>query len=349
VLSHYVAAPALAQVLDDHGLGAINTDDQNLLEFAFARNVGRFQRVDRDIQHLAERLALDRPEIEGEIDEELLVEERLLFALVDGQPLDVGRPRERFDAAILRGLTAFQKNQHRVAATAFEKLARGVRGPHLATLVAESAAILGDPGAPALLEKVVSEGERELLRARWLARTDAPGEAIVSALARGFTAVRTDPWIRPTVLDAALALAVKQGNTTPALALRLAATLKEPFAVEQRRRSRLKARVLLARAAHDAGACVGALDDARPLWWDTALLETEVACLGAAGDPRSEVAARSFALRAPFGAGIGAEPAPPPPLLEVDAGGGDEAAEPTGASSPPDAAELRDGASALPP
>ncbi len=314
VLAHYVAAPRLAAVLEEKGLGAVNTDDQNLLEFAFARTVGVSQRVDRDFQRLGERLGLDRPDIKGALDEKLLVEERLLYEFFDGQPIHPGRPRMPVDLAFERMVTAFQQGNGRAGLAQWTKLGREPRTALEATLLAESAAAAGDDRTVALLERVPDESERELLRAQWLATQNRDGDAI-GALERGFRLLRADPWIRTSVLAGALSLAGRIGIQDPAHARRLADALEPPFAVDNMRTARLRTRVILARATRDLPYCARAVEAAEPVWWDHLLFETRVVCYRAVNHPKTPLAEqdllRFLSLTSPFGSNIGASEAAP--------------------------------------
>jgi spermidine synthase len=68
-LSHYVAQSPLARVLAERGGNARNTDDKNIIEFAFARSLGHkvFFGID-EMRGDARARGQDRPRIAGDVD-----------------------------------------------------------------------------------------------------------------------------------------------------------------------------------------------------------------------------------------------------------------------------------------
>lgn len=248
VLAHFVASPLLADHMVENELGAVNLDDQNVLEFAFARSIGRPTYVDGELQALATRLRADRPRLNGAIDDTLLLEERWLGQLAEHRaleppPSNVAGPERAF------GLFVAQMQADRSAGGyhAWKKLGRTEpRSFFEGTLLAEAATSVDDPDADSFVSAVPSETTRELLRAlRAIRQRDVPLAA--SALERGFTLYRKDPWVRPLVSHAAIDLAVELAATNRDIALRMFAVLGEPFAAEADRLVRLRARATIGR------------------------------------------------------------------------------------------------------
>lgn len=319
ILSHFVANASFTELLAQQQLGVVNHDDQNLLEFAFARNVGRHTRVDFEIKRLAARLELDRPVVKGEYDEGLVIEERMLTQILNQDPVDpfVPNPPRRV-LEFGRALARFQRGDWTGGLRTWNALGRTPRGYHEIPIVAEGLARAGDPRAPAFIEGVASTAEQELLRAIYTARAGGgpdTEEEITGMLEKGFALMRTDPWVRGSTSGEALQLALRLGARNPGRASRLSKALAEPFSVDALRRKRLNARVALARWSRNPQLCIEALEASAPLPLERMLYETRVVCYREVNDPRLPEAERELAkllgYELTFGSGI---PSPPPPV-----------------------------------
>ncbi len=87
LLAHFCAGAAVARRLSELPGIEKNTDDNTLLEFAFARSVGRssgFQTP--ELLKVARDLGAERPEVVGDVDWSRLLEERLAMFAHDGYP-----------------------------------------------------------------------------------------------------------------------------------------------------------------------------------------------------------------------------------------------------------------------
>jgi hypothetical protein len=156
--------------------------------------------------------------------------------------------------------------------------------------------------------------ERNVLHAIWQARHGDSGAA--TTLIGVFTTARTDPWLRPHLLGAALSLAAEIAATDARLGRALYDALAEPFAVEARREVRLRTAARIASTLPDPAVCVEAFQRLEPPPWERGLLELRLGCYRRAGHPRAaEAEADLLQLLerdVPIGASI-PTPAPPPP------------------------------------
>ena len=307
VLARFVARPDLVDLVAEHRLGVVNHDDQNALEFAFARHVGTHAHDDDGIRSLAARLRVDIPtNVIGSFDLRLLYEERMLEQLHDGTTIDLHLESPPPDLLAL-GRVLQRLEDDPAALAAWDALARRPRSHHEALLVLEALARAGDDRFPAALDQVGKiTAERDLLRAIWLIRRARIDEG-VAALENGFVAARSDPWVRASVMQRAMTSALEVGAKDPARAGRLARALSRPFAVEAFREQRLRAHVVLAHGARDAKLCVEALDAAAPLPMDRTLYETRVLCYRATKDPRLADAEVDLGLLLSFSRPFGAD------------------------------------------
>lgn len=309
VLAHFVGNQNLSNLIVDRGLGGVNTDDQNLLEFAFARSVGAKRSVDVELIELARRLRMDRPDVVGKVDFRLVGEERSLFRQADGGPPS---PSDARGPGIGPVIAAFGGGRHAAALETWKGLKRKPdESMGESAIVAECAARVGADEDVSLIDRAPAR-DRGILQAIWLARHGNP--AATSALVGVFHAARTDPWLRPHLLEAALSLAGEIAPTDPLLGRALYDALKEPFAVEAHRTARLTAAAKIATNLPDAALCVEAVEELEPPPLTRAALELRVRCYRRAGHPRAAAAeadlVQLMALEAPFGASI---PSPPPP------------------------------------
>jgi predicted membrane-bound spermidine synthase len=311
VLAHFVASSSLAEALAHRGIGAINTDDQNLLEFAFARSVGVRRLLSGDLRELSARLHIDKPAVTGEVDWGRVVEERWLLYQEDGAPLEPA-VASRPDLPLGHVLERYGSGAYATALQEWKRLGREGTSLGERALVAELAARAGGTEDEQLLAGAHDGAARDFLLAIWRAR-HGDGEHAVEWLRAGFERVRRDPWTPQKLLSSAIALAVEIGTKDPRYAHQLHDALREPFAVEAERDERLAASAHLAVAAHDVQACAKAFAALEPPPWQERILAERAACYARAGDRRAVHAradyARYLERSAPLGFTI---PSPPP-------------------------------------
>ncbi len=314
VLARFIARPEFVDVIAHEQLGVVNHDDQNVLEFAFARHVGRHVNLEDDVRSLAARLHLDLPSVTGAYDLALLYEERMLAQLHDHATIDpnVEHPSPEL-IAFGRMLNRFQDNNYTAALKAWEALGRGEpRSYHEARLVTEAFARTGDERFAAASGRLGTIGaETDLLRGIWLLRRKQMDEG-VAALEQGFVGARKDPWVRVSVIIRAIQVARETGATDPAAARRLAAAVSRPFAVESYRQPRVDAYVALAHDSRDPKLCVEAIDAVSPISMERSLHMTRVRCYRAANDPRLASAEEELGLLLSFSRPFGADIKTPP-------------------------------------
>jgi spermidine synthase len=327
VLAHFVGSYRLADAFVEHALGAVNTDDQNFLEFAFARGVGARRFVDADLVALSRRLHADVPATVGSVDGARIAEERWLFQQAEGVPMS---PPAGKEPGIGSMIAAFQEERFGAALSMWKDLDRkGHETFGEASIVAECAArVGGDDDAP-LIERAPLP-DRHVLRAIWLARHGDPSAA--SALVAAFTAARTDPWLRPHLLKAAMSLAREIAAKDPRLGRTLYDAMKEPFAVEAQRELRLVTAARIASTLPDPALCVEALGKLEPPPSDRTVLELRLRCYRRAGHPRAVAAEADFVQLmerdTSLGSTLPTPPAPPPTIPAPAARDLDSGAEP---------------------
>jgi spermidine synthase len=307
-LSHHIGSERLVERLIQENRGSVNTDDENLLEFALARSVGLHDRhVDEEIERLGDRLGLDQVEVNGAIDGDLVFDERMLRKMRENEPDPVATHAPESTKQLAQVIRHITSGDSRGGLDAWRKLGRPIRAYAEHGILAHAAASTPDPDADRILESLPNEGERAILRAVQ-ANHERKLEQAVAHLEHAFAGLRTDPWVPASTVATGLELAHTIGTREPALARRLAEALGPKFAVELFRSLRIETRIKLARSAHDPRLCVTALDEMNPLSWEPELLKTRAVCFKEANDPRlgeaEEDLGRSLTWTSQIGDGI---------------------------------------------
>ena len=295
MLAHFVGSSKLTNTVVVQDLGAMNTDDQNFLEFAFAKQVGRRRKsADESFIALSARLGADRPDVVGTYDPVRVQDEIWLLQHAEqtpySPPLQSGG-KSSFGPALL----ALSSGNFAGALTMLEPFAQDgstlSQGTRLVMAEAaarggrvETAAAWIDKGPPR--EKPFLSAIVAMRRSDWPAATDA--------LVQLFTAARSDPWIHVPDFSEATEMALAIGRKDPALARRLFDVLKEPFAVENERDGRLITRARLSPLVGDPAACLDAFEALEPPPWRKDVLTLRVGCYVKVGSPRAEGAERDL-------------------------------------------------------
>jgi hypothetical protein len=282
----YDAEGVLALHLGDRrlvrGAAAINTDDQNLLEYGFARTLGDPSQGLLEAALHAEALALgaDRPAVRGAVDWGLAARLRPRTAHVIGDPghgfpVDDGDRWARFGALVERGAWAeAARTAASQAPPAHDLFLRAARVEALAWSLgspADAAAVAAlDREAAAIAEAGAGTGVDA--DAAWLRLAIALGAGLgeeVPARARAaFAAARASPWVPAPRIERVLDRLVGAG-LPPEIAGPVAADLVEaPFALRQREQARRAAAQKLAIQARvsDLAARAFELDEPFPVW-----------------------------------------------------------------------------------
>lgn len=233
-LGAFVAGPELARALGSGERGRLNTDDRNLVEFGFARTVGRSGLFTiGDLRDAALLAGLHHPRTaNGDVDWERVDDDRItlyFYPSADQAPQIHSRftPAQRLLAELwVRAATADSAS----LLARWRTLGREPRNPAELTLLASLLAERGDPAAQpyidALRAQVPLEGEA--VSALLLTRQGRHAEAL-EAFERLFGACRHEPWAYPPLIGTALDAALELANARPEYAPRLLAAVRQPF------------------------------------------------------------------------------------------------------------------------
>ncbi|MDH3744786.1 MAG: fused MFS/spermidine synthase [Acidobacteriota bacterium] len=238
--SGFLANTDFAKAVADLDLAAINTDDHPVIEFGFARSVGKrggFKLA--ELRALANARGQDRPP--GLIVDWNRVDEareaRNVMFLSSPAPIDSDDPSRQ---ARSRARRAYAKQNFKAAFDGWTEQSDPPTQPVDRIALTESAAYVGSESLPALFEDLSSTHpvEAGLAKARWhLVRgeTAAAAQSYIAALEH----YRTNPWPNPSLTKRALSMAHDLKGQDPELAPDLLAALAQPFSVRMHDQQRL--------------------------------------------------------------------------------------------------------------
>jgi hypothetical protein len=306
-LAHHIADPKLADLIAAQPMTIENTDDRNVVEFGFARHVGRAQmRMSRELRALASRLEARDGTIVGSYDRELVQRFRSTSPLVSGtDPLQ--------DSDLARSVTAYEQGSFREVTAIWARRGLEPQSGHEILMVAESLAQAGDARCLDYLERLRAYGPIEPLWVEAIYRHAIREEReSVRLLARGFELRREWPWTSAHLVARAQRLAetlLRTGDDESVMELH--ASLAKPFAVGAGESAR-RAMLLTAAVRMEPDRCgprtVAALRLTEPHSpWVRQSLELRARCYADARDPLAPLAQEEFNLfleREPQGVGL---------------------------------------------
>ncbi len=276
----YIGNPGLAKLAGEQDR-AVSTDDRPLIEYGFARNLGRrgLFRI-TDLLDLAKSTGVDRPVAQGSpIDWDRVRELRQARVGAGNYAgkWDARSPQEqaRFSARL-----AYGKAEIDQAWAAWSSQEGQPMSPFDRLLVAEGLIEGGDAAAAAAVAALEPDAPTEaaLLEAdlRW---RSGDAESAFQHLVRGLRLLREDPWAYAELSGRALDLVSRVASHDPRYAARLFEILEQPFAAYRFDLRRRLKRVELATVVGFAERCGVAFGQFEPYpLWDERFLEDRLRC-----------------------------------------------------------------------
>jgi spermidine synthase len=322
LFAHYAARGSLARAIAAAEPDAINTDDLTLVEFGFARGVGRRDTLFRtnDLRELARARHIDRPadlaeRSDGAIDWARVDARRLsMLAAQEAQPS--GLPYRFPDAVMQRALAmgAWLNGDYAMAWGHWSAQPEPPSDLVELLVAGDVLAERADEAALAPIAQLRAAGpsfavEGDAIEARLRLRQGRLAEA--TALLEGaLVAYRRDPWPMPALMAHVLQLPVELAQRDRALGERLFRALEQPFAVSLLDGARQNARIELAIRVDFPRLCVEALAPFEPeAAWKRDFLTGRLDCYRRNHHPLEAAAARDLerfqsAEPTPFAAGL---------------------------------------------
>ena len=292
LLSHFLARDSLARSIAQAERGLVNTDDRNLVEFAFARSLGRSLFSSDELRDAAVARGEDKPGVEGAVDWENVERQRLSTQAADGvEPVGAGSSAVwNRRAAVFANFAGGRLGD---AARAFLADPWEPQGALELAMVGESLADAGDQRILSViraLEPVVpAEAQAILARLLW---TRQDWQGCFKATKAAFERYRTDPWPVTFLMKRLLAIAASLPSKDPSLAGQLDDLLASRFCVNVLDEDRMLARLTIAQN-RGAAAVAEALAPLEPNFpWSGDFLQLRARAYQETNDPRAETARR---------------------------------------------------------
>jgi len=249
-LAHHVANPSFAADVARVYDGPMNTDDQTVVEFGFARSVGtRGSLSGGDVLRLAQLRGQDRPEVTGAVDWEAVEDMRVASMVFDSTlatvPLNAPQDRKLRTQALNAMLQGSPQSCIQIWRQQPRHANNFVELNYLANALAET----GSPEAEAYIDRLRKmqsiEADALLANLRW--RQHRPAEAAQS-LQAAFVGYRTDPWPQRELMRRTILLAndVARGDQQGNVARALYDALSTPFSLQLNEDVRRRTLVIIA-------------------------------------------------------------------------------------------------------
>lgn len=315
----FIASDDFTRAVLDQEKRWINTDDRPIIEFGFARNLGRqglFQV--RDLISLVDQRGENRPPGVGKADLDWVqvMDLRAARSIASSQvpilPSDIS---DELNSRIVARRYYASQDLPRACASWFSQT-QEPQAPIDILMIAECLAENGDERVleyAAALEDMDRAVEAEATTARWAIRSERSGigaQHLIAAL----ESYRSDPWPHPPVMQRLLQLAAELATSHPELGPALFAAMEDPFALDMEGEVRRAVLFDIARSSDFDALCLSALEQYGE-WvpWDERFLRERLHCFQQHDDPRSAQARRdleSFLAAAPFPLAQGLTAAP---------------------------------------
>ena len=303
LLAHHLAGPSLARdIAQEDGSRGINTDDQNFLEFALARSVGKNPFNDAELSSFARRRHEERPIVgNGDVDWSRVDEHRSALPILYGGRPNVVVPEETLSPGQrqrMRAEATWAQGDVEGALRLWRLQPKDAESPLEVLLVGEGLADRGDDAALPYIERAraveTSDADALLARLRWRQGNLATAATSLEAMIRSY---QRSPWATQGVVTRTLPLALEIAASDVAAGERLFELLGTPFRAEMMRSSRFRLRLDLAFAVDPKRLCVAALAPYEPHpVWTRDFLSRRARCYSGVGHPLSPSAAADLAL-----------------------------------------------------
>lgn len=294
--AHYVGRPSLADHLTTPE-ARLNTDDRNLVEFGYARRVGRKGSQGPPLRRTAVDMGIDRPQVKGGVvDWQRVVDERVAMLTTAGKRTKArGASTER--RARARAQALHISGDLLGARRAWASQSRAPRGPIELGVVAEAMAETGDPNAMAHIEALMplQMTEALVIRARLSFRQGKVRET-ADDLESAFARYREDPWPSQTLMRRAMSLSYELAKRDQNIAARMLAAVEKPFVLHSLNESRSTLVINLAKLVDFKDTCVQAFAPLEPhVPWIENVLSLRWKCYKANEHDAAERAAADLA------------------------------------------------------
>jgi len=274
-----------------------NTDDRTILEYSFAKTVGRTTSF--SVEETRDRLraaGFHRPALSGETVNWNVVElRRQTFNLIHGGQLSLALLPNAEDRRVVEAYDHYRNSDF---AGVVELWAVENRRPTDSVQRLLLARCHAELGRPECLELIVGleqpfPSEVDAVRAIYYWRTGNAAEA-AQALEAFYSRLAVDPWVIPVVVETAFSRTIDVAKADRQAAERLYELLSQPFAMRRFNYLRQLARLRVAEVLGPQ-LVVEALAELEPhVTWTAEVLEPRAKAYAAVGHPLADRAARDW-------------------------------------------------------
>ncbi len=315
-LAHYVAGADLVRAVYREDSDYISTDDQNYVESAFARDVGKRDNATvAELQRAASELKVDRPVlINGDADWDRFEERRLTSYATSSRELSAPPTLTADQRHRIRAQTELLALNRKVGLAEWSAQVQEPQTPNELSLVAEALADAGNSRAEPYIERLrpYQSTEAEALLGRLRFRQGRIADA-ADLLIASFEHFQQDPWPFARIMSEALNLALSVSSKDKNAGQRIFQVLVKPFAVQALNTQRMITLVNLSRRLDFKATCVQAFKEFEPhVSWDRKFLTWRRNCYELNQSPLLLTASADLAQYLeqdafPFGAGLRTE------------------------------------------
>jgi hypothetical protein len=296
-LGHFLANTEWTAAVQRTPFLALNTDDCTMLEYSFAKSVGRDAGF--SIEQLRDYLknsGYQRPSLTGEAIDWNTVELRRqqLNFLFNGQ-LSVALLPEAQDRALVEALNKFQFQDFAAVVSSWPAKHRDPQDAVLRLVLAKSYAELGRPESVELLSAVEESHpiDSAAIRATYNFRAGNTEQAI-QALEQFYTRLGKSPWLLSMISESTLARTVELAKADRNAAVRIYPHVARPFASHRFEYLRQLTRAMVAKAI-DTPHFVEALGELEPhITWAAEILEARAKAYAEVNHPWAKRAQRDW-------------------------------------------------------
>ena len=296
-LSHYVARSSLSRSLAGRGQIPKNSDDRNVVEFAFARSLGRDSYFDvNEMRRVARARREDGPPVSGEVDWTAVNRWRVTAATATAAKAVLRPDLTVEELRMTLAQRSFLEARPEAVLTNWRAQPWEPVGSVEEVVLAEALAQGADELATLYITRLQKTHpvEAEMLTARLRWRQGRLPEA-ARALERGFALYREDPWPLAILVKNTFAIVLDLASKDAALAVRLDDVLSRPFAVALLNEERLLVRLELA-SRIDVTRYAATVQELEPnVPWRTPILQQRAHAYQATGHPLAAVARKELA------------------------------------------------------
>jgi spermidine synthase len=294
VVAHYLAGDRTARAIATARGVEVNTDDRNIVEYAFARTLGASGVLTNKLRELARAIGDGRPPLdERAIDWPIVETARVSFLAAENYGLNAGPSQDGPPEELARRsalISYYARNDYAGARSAWLRAGdRGPRDPAEAAMAADLEAEAGGADASKAIERLraFDHGEADtVLAALRLRNSDLDGAA--GALEAAFHDFRVSPWSAFRFKLKALVLANVVAKLSPSAAHRMLAALDDPFSVRAMEVDRVTTAATISRLVDFKGLCAPLVGLSEPyVPWDLKFLILRRDCYQAVGDTRA--------------------------------------------------------------